>query len=276
MKIALLADIHANLIALQTVYHHIEQWQPDLTIVLGDVVNRGPRPAECLEFVLEKQQQQGWLLLRGNHEEYVMSHATETYSGIEADLYRNSRWTYEQLDRNVTGLRAWPFSISHAFAGGELRLAHASMRHNRDGIYIETPDETLLQQIGPRPAMAFAVGHTHKPFIRQLNGTTVINVGSVGLPFDGDPQACYARLETRVDQWRADLVRVGYDRERADKDFVETGFLENGGALARLIRNELRLARSQIAEWVTAYEKSVIAGEIGLDESVTRFLKDGG
>ena len=51
MKIALLADIHANFSALQTVSADIETWQPDLVIVAGDLVNRGPKPKECLEFV---------------------------------------------------------------------------------------------------------------------------------------------------------------------------------------------------------------------------------
>jgi putative phosphoesterase len=276
MKIALFADIHANLVALQTITEHLERWRPDLTFVLGDVVNRGPRPAECLRFVLDKQQKNGWLLLRGNHEEYVMSHAAQTYTGVEAQLYSNSRWTYEQLGRDVSALQAWPFSMNHTYPHWKLRVAHASMRHNRDGVYVETPDETLKEQIGQRPPTAFVVGHTHKPLIRQLNGTTVINVGSAGLPFDGDPRVCYAQVEIQGDQWKADLVRLDYDRERAEKDFVETGFMENSGAMARLIQKELRLARSQIAEWATAYEKQVLAGEIEINESVTKFLEDGG
>ncbi|HLB49171.1 MAG TPA: metallophosphoesterase [Anaerolineales bacterium] len=60
MKIAILADIHANIVALQTVADHIGQWRPDAVIVAGDVVNRGPRPLGCLRFVQEKQRAKGW------------------------------------------------------------------------------------------------------------------------------------------------------------------------------------------------------------------------
>ncbi|NTU66001.1 MAG: metallophosphoesterase, partial [Chloroflexi bacterium] len=70
MKLAVLADIHSNWRALQAVADHIEQWQPDRVVVAGDVINRGPRPVECADFILAR----GWAWVRGNHEEYVLSH----------------------------------------------------------------------------------------------------------------------------------------------------------------------------------------------------------
>ncbi len=280
MKIAILADIHANHAALATVIDHIEHWQPDAVIVDGDVVNRGPRPVECLQTILEKQNQCGWLCVRGNHEDYVITHATRTFSGPEAELYSNSLWTYRQLHQQVTPLLAWPFSLSLSMRGRELRVAHASMRHNRDGIFVETPDEQLHQQIGPElgsqlPAV-FVTGHTHKPLIRQLNGTTVVNVGSAGLPFDGDSRACYAQLVWQNNAWKAELIRLDYDRQQADRDFVESGLLEQGGALTRLMRVELRIARSQIAEWAALYEKPVLVGELSAADSVTHFFASEG
>ena len=72
VKIAVLADIHANLAALEAVSEHIEHWQPDSIAIAGDIVNRGPRPRECWGFVQERMAQDGWLVLRGNHEGYVI------------------------------------------------------------------------------------------------------------------------------------------------------------------------------------------------------------
>ncbi|HLF00485.1 MAG TPA: metallophosphoesterase [Anaerolineales bacterium] len=155
MKIAILADIHANIVALEAVTDHLERWGPDIVIVAGDVVNRGPRPAECLRFVQAKQRGDGWLVIRGNHEDYVISHKTSPYSGIEAELFQNSRWTYEQLNLDVAALEAWPFSISWQTGDNELRVAHASMRGNRDGIYVETDDDTVRQQVGSPPPGVF-------------------------------------------------------------------------------------------------------------------------
>jgi putative phosphoesterase len=276
MKFAVLADIHANRAALETVVDHIERWKPDCVIVAGDVVNRGPRPVECLRTILEKQNEQGWLCIRGNHEDYVLANVGQDFTGPLADIYKSSLWTYEQLDKQVTALKAWPFSMSFSMRGRELRAAHASMRHNRDCIFVETPDETLQLQIGPRPPAVFVVGHTHKPLIRQLGGTTVVNVGSVGLPFDGDGRTGYAQITQSGPDWTAEIIRMDYDRALADRDFAESTLLQEGGALTRLMRVELRIARSQIDKWVEAYEKPVLAGEISLDDSVTKFLESEG
>lgn len=275
MKFAVLADIHANIVALQTVTDHIEQWQPDVVIVAGDVVNRGPRPCECLQFVLDMQKTKGWLILRGNHEDYVISNDRPhpPYGEAEAEIWRSSLWTYEQLGRDVTALESWPFSVSLSVDGSELRAAHASMRGNRDGIYVETADDTLRQQVGAPPPPLFVVGHTHKSLIRQIDGTKVVNVGSVGLPFDGDHRAAYAQVWRNNGEWEAEIVRLEYDRAQAERDFVESGILEEGGALARLMQVELQIARSQIAEWMNAYEQRALAGEIGVGEAVTRFLE---
>jgi predicted phosphodiesterase len=276
MKIAILADIHSNLEGLNAVAEHIEQWKPDAVMVLGDVVNRGPKPVECLQFVIHRQTEKGWLLLRGNHEDYVMCHATQKFSGVEAELFQNSFWTYETLGRNMTPLESWPFSMGFGLPGGELRIAHASMRHDRDGIYTDTTDETLRLQIGKVPPTVFCVGHTHKPLMRQIDHTLVVNVGSAGLPFDGDPRVSYAQLERLNSAWKAEIVRVDYDRAAADRHFDDSGFIDDGGAMARLIRVELRVARSQIAEWSHIYEKAVRDGEISLDDSVTKFLSEEG
>jgi putative phosphoesterase len=278
MKIAILADIHANIAALQTVADHVARWRPEAVVVAGDVVNRGPRPVECLRLILDRQRSQGWLSIRGNHEDSVMLHASahEPFTEAESAIHRNSLWTYEQLGRDVRALESWPFSLSLSFGESEVRVAHASMRGNRDGIYVETPDDVLRQQVGTPPPPLFVVGHTHKPLIRQINGTQVVNVGSAGLPFDGDPRAAYAQVWREDGEWRAEIVRLDYDRAQAERDFVDSGMLEEGGPLAHLMRVELRIARSQINEWVTAYEQRVLAGEIGAGEAVDRFLEEEG
>ena len=75
MKLAVIADVHSNWRALQAVAADIERWQADRVVVAGDVINRGPRPVECLDFVLKMQRERGWRLVLGNHEEYVIHHA---------------------------------------------------------------------------------------------------------------------------------------------------------------------------------------------------------
>jgi predicted phosphodiesterase len=274
MKLAVIADVHSNWRALQAVAADIERWQADRVVVAGDVINRGPRPVECLDFVLSMQRECGWLLVLGNHEEYVIHHAQrrEPVVGPLAQIWGLSRWTYEQLHCDVSALEGLPFQQSWQMPdGSEARVVHASMRGTRDGIFCETPDEVLRQQIIPPPKM-LVVGHTHKPLVRTIDQTLVVNVGAVGLPFDLDPRASYAQMTWRADRWETQIVRVDYDRARADRDFDETGFSDEAGPIAQLIRDELAQARSNLFEWSRNYEAAVVAGDLSMADSVTRFL----
>jgi len=155
--------------------------------------------------------------------------------------------------------------------GSEVRVVHASMRHTRDCIFPDTPDEILREQITPAPKV-FVVGHTHIPLMRRLGETLIVNVGSSGLPFDGDPRVSYARLIWQHGVWDAEIVRVDYDRAQAERDFDETGFSDQVGPLAHLIRIELQQARSQLGEWARDYQAAVVSGQMTMAESVACFL----
>jgi len=270
MKIAVLSDIHANYPALLTVSEHIEQWQPDVVIVNGDTVNRGPRPRECLQFVQEKEANQGWIVLKGNHEDYVISRADVTAPEGHPiyESFRMAMWTYLQLDGNVADLIRMPEQHELIAPDGSIfRATHASMRNNRDGIYTFTTDEELALQIAPAPAV-FVTSHTHRPLQRRLNGTQVINSGAVGLPFDGDWRAAYAQVTWHKGEWHTEIVRLEYDRAQADKDFDTTGYLEGGGPLIQLVRHELATARSQVHRWAEKYTEPVLKGHMTMAETV--------
>jgi len=275
MKIAVLADVHGNLPALQTVSADIDAWRPDAVILGGDLVNRGPRPAACLRFALAQQRQAGWRFVRGNHEDYVLDQARPdaARSGPEFELARNGYWTYQRLDGQTADLEAMPFQISvDGPDRKEVRVVHASMRGNRDGIFPHTPDAELRRQIAPAPAV-FCVGHTHRPLIRTVDQVLVINAGSVGMPFDGDKRAAYAQLTWQNGLWHAEIVRLGYDHDQMERDFFETGFIEGAGDLARIMLVEFRQARSHIHIWAARYESAVLAGQITVADSVNRYLE---
>jgi putative phosphoesterase len=275
MKLAVMADIHANLRALQAVTDHLEKWQPDRVIVAGDIVNRGPRPLECLQFVQDKQPAENWQVVIGNHEEYVIHHSLPDAprSGAQFQIYQTSYWTYGKLNGDVSALKAMPYHVTLTELLGLIHVTHASMRGTRDGILPHVSDDQLRKQIDPRAAV-FCVGHTHLPLVRQIDQTLVVNCGAVGLPFDGDPRAAYAQIEWRGDQWQAKIIRLEYDRAQADRDFDESGFMDQSGAFGPLIRRELHMARSSLMEWSTEFEPPVLNGEISIEESVRRFLND--
>jgi len=274
MKLAVLADIHANLAALQAVAAHIEAWEPDKIVVAGDIVNRGPRSSECLAFVQAKQQEKGWRVVRGNHEDYVigLNDPNAPRSGTQFEFYRPVYWTYDQLGGNVSALKRMPFALSLWTEDlTEARITHASMSGIREGIYPQMSDEKLRQRIAP-PAPLLCVGHTHFPLIRQIDDSLVVNVGAVGLPFDGDIRACYGQLTWQKGRWQAEIIRLDYDLQQAERDFYETGFINDGGPLALLILDELQNARSLMYGWSMQYQEAILSGEISVGEAVEGFM----
>lgn len=276
MKIAVLSDIHGNYPALEAVTDHAERWQPDKIFVAGDIVNRGPRSHDCLQFLLDKQDKDGWKIIRGNHEDYVTSREDpdDPKEGPQFDLFQPTHYIYHQLNCNVAAISSLPEEITvNSSKFGLVRMVHASMRHNRDGIYPETEDARLKNQIAPAPAV-FITGHTHRPFVRKLEKTLVINAGSVGLPFDQDKRAGYAQITHQKSGWKAKIIRLPYNIERAKQDFYETGYMEGAGPLAKIVLLELELALSQLWHWTNRYTKPILKGEITVAESIEAFLKD--
>ncbi len=276
-KIAVLADIHANLVALHALLEDLDRWSPDLVIVAGDIINRGPRPRECLELTLRLAAERGWRLLRGNHERYVLSYDADRRrpdfptSGPRHELIRGIAWTHSQVAGHIATIAALPESLRLDLGGATMAVYHASTRHDRDGLYRDTPAARLREQIDPAVAI-FCAGHTHMPFTRRLGGTLVVNAGSAGLPFDGDRRAAYARLTKGRAGWRARIVRLAYDYAAAERDFRESGMLEAAGAHGPLMLRELQTGTSLLFDFVPAYHERILAGAIGADEAVREFL----
>ena len=274
MKVAVLSDIHGNLPALEAVVAHIDAWSPDRVVVDGDIINRGPLSGNCLDLLVERYQAQRWHLLRGNHEEFVLDCGgpDQPLSGPMFEMKQFAHFALGQVVNHVNLLRLLPDIFEQPGPDGQLlRIVHASMRSNRDGIYPMTPDEEIRRQIAPAPAV-FVTGHTHRPLMRQVDNTWVVNIGSVGSPFDEDRRASYGQFTWRQDRWQAEIVRVDYDYQQIEADYVQSGFLEQGGPLAQIMLVELRKGRGLIHHWASRYERAVINGDMTLEESVRLVL----
>lgn len=274
MKVAVLADIHGNLPALKTVINHIDTWAPDTIVIAGDIVNRGPRPLECLQLVMAKRRTEGWLFVRGNHEDYVLKQAQPDAerSGPDFEIGQAAYWTLLKLNGNLGELQKMPFQVAFPAPNErEVRIVHASMRGNRDGIYPDTPDEELRQKILPPPAV-LCVGHTHRPLVRQIDQTLVVNVGAVGMPFDGDYRPAYAQLTWQDNKWQVKIVRLDYDRAQTERDFFDTGFFDEAGDLVKIMLVEFRQSRAHIHMWSRQYEEAVLSGQMSMAESVRSYM----
>ncbi len=273
MQIAVLSDIHGNLPALEAVAADLERLDPDLVFVAGDFQNRGPNPREVTQFVAES----GWTLLRGNHEDYVIrqSHASPTEQN--ADYYYNwlpARWTADLTSDFVESIRQLP--IATTLIGpdqGSITIAHGSPRSNNEGFFPTTTEAQAKEMIGNDPPGLLCVGHSHLPFVRQINATLLVNVGAVGFPFDGDRRASFGLVTWDRGRWKVEIRRIEYAVERVIEEFAKVNFYEGVGPLSYLIRRELESARPHLTPFEYLFGASLREGNLTIQSAVSAYME---
>jgi predicted phosphodiesterase len=274
MRVAVFSDVQGNLPAFEVVIDHILSWAPDLVVMAGDLVNRGPSSRSCVGRFDALRRDRGWLPIRGNHEEWVLRCGREGPTDvIDAEIRRFADWTYREIADIEEALRDWPDHLCFHGSGPHswVHVTHGTMAGNRDGISPSIEDDGLVGKL-PEDISLFVTAHTHKPLKRHFEGVDILNVGSVGSPFDGDVRASYGQLELRDGRWHTRILRLDYARDRAERDFHESGFISEGGALARIVFEEWRRARLLMPTWHRHYLSAVRAGHVSLDTAVDQFL----
>lgn len=274
MKVAVFSDVQGNLPAMQVAVEHILAWQPELVVMNGDLINRGPNSLGCLELFERLRLESGWIPLRGNHEDFVLSCGrSPATSAIDAHMRRFADWTHRQLGERIGLVDSWPDHLCfHApEADNWVHVTHGTLLGNRDGISQSVPDERLPEKL-PEDIDVFVTAHTHKPLQRRFGATQILNVGSVGSPFDGDTRVSYGQLTYRHGLWDTQIVRLPYDRDQTEREFRQSGFIDEGGPLAAIIYEEWRRAELLMPHWHRRYRDAVLEGRISLDRAVKEFL----
>jgi putative phosphoesterase len=198
MRVALIADIHGNVAALDAVLH--DMLPVDFVICAGDVVGYYPFPNE----VCDRLRRICAWVVRGNHDAYVTGHLTP--DPVKAAAYR-TEWTREHLDRDhLAWLNTLPVEIKFQWGEQRVRVRHASPWDEETYLY---PDSPKLADVRLDGTEMLVVGHTHHPLSRECGEGLLINPGSVGQPRDWNPLASYAVLD--VESRTATHCRVAYD-----------------------------------------------------------------
>ena len=219
MRIALISDIHGNLVALQTVLADIETAHVDQIVCLGDVAANGPQPRE----VIEKMRELGCPIVRGNTDEWFL--VPQTYdpnSEKERRLMAMLNWAMEKFSpADLDFMRTFQPTIQVPLDNGATLLCyHGSPQANTHVILATTPDDELARMIGDHRATVMAGGHTHQQMLRRYRDAFVITVGSVGMPFERGsinnqdrhpPWGEYAIVDSRGKKLAVELRRVPLD-----------------------------------------------------------------
>lgn len=271
MRIAVFADIHGNLAALEAVLAEVEKLAPDHVIVLGDVVDGAPDSIACWRRVSDLEVP----LLRGNHERYVYDFGTERASPEwSAPHFAPVRWAVDQCDTSVRqAMQALPLTLRLPEAP-ELLFAHASSRSDNDSVFMHTPESVLAPMFPGVEASWIIRGHNHLPGLRSWGPRQILNLGAVGLPLDGHLAAQFAVLERRNLNWRARHVAVPYDVEATLRRFRESGYLEAGGPMARLFLREVATATHHFVPFLRHYGHAIREGRVEAGTAIDRFLRE--
>jgi len=266
-RIAVLSDIHGNLVALRAVLADSAALGITTVIVAGDMVNFGPQPAEVVDLLIAR----GAQMIRGNHEQdFVARYATEAMPARWSTDLPTMCWSMERLGVHRRAvLAALPDRL---LIDPRTLVVHGSPRHVRDGVLAATPAEEIEVMFAGDAARLAFVGHTHRVTLRQTPARTVINVGSVGFPMDGDPRAAYAVAthdgEQRAGQWTVTIRRVTFDVEAAIAAYAH-GAHAADPLFAAIMARLLRTGRDYLGPWVR-----LSAGLAGAERAaaLTRYL----
>jgi predicted phosphodiesterase len=188
VKVAALYDVHGNLPALEAVLAEVPD---DATIVSGGDVFSGPMPSETL----------ARLRALGPLVTYVRGNADRDLGPYEEQWRTRYEWLMAQLTPDELALaEAWPEIVTLEVDGlGPTLFCHGTPRSDLEAITAITSDERLREILTGVAEPAVVCGHTHHQFDRRIDGTRVINAGSVGMPYEGRPGAYWALLGPDVE-----------------------------------------------------------------------------
>ena len=149
----------------------------------------------------------------------------------------------------------FPFTLSSDIEPS-LRLFHGSPEGYSDGIGVWTPDDKLANHWKSIDEQVLVCAHTHRPLVRDVAGGLIVNVGSVGLPFNGDWRAQYAVFARDRDEWEVEFRQVEYDRDAFLDAYEKTGFLAEGGLTSTLLKMEVEQARPFLMPFLKWVERT--------------------
>ncbi len=154
-----------------------------------------------------------------------------------------------------------------------ITIAHGSPRSNNEGFFPSTTEAKAKEMIGNNPPGLLCVGHSHLPFVRQINTTLLVNVGAVGFPFDGDRRASFGLLTWDRDRWVVEIRRIEYAVEDVLKEFERVNFYQGAGPLSHLIRRELESARPHLTPFEYLFGAPLREGKLSIQQAVGAYMK---
>lgn len=215
VRLAVLSDLHGNDAALEAVLPEIERARPDFVAVAGDLVFNGPEPGAVIARV-RRLEENGAAIVQGNTDiavaDFDYTAAFPWMPEVPASFRAAAEWAHAQLGPNaVAWLQRLPAERRFQLDGTLVLVCHASPGSQTAGFLTDLDASVVVEMAGPTDARVICCGHTHVAGVRDLGWKVIVNDGSCGYSFDGDPSASWALVEVDGEEVRAEIRRVAYD-----------------------------------------------------------------
>jgi putative phosphoesterase len=215
-RLAILSDIHGNAVALEAVRKAVTASRPDLILVAGDHALNGPDPATAIDG-LRDLQAAGALIVQGNTDvavadfDYSAAFPWQT-DGVPDAIRSAAEWAHEALGEDrLEWLRGLPAERRARVGETLVLVCHGSPGSQTQGFDRTLDASVTVERSARTDARVIACGHTHLPEVRDLGWKMIVNDGSAGYVFDGDPTASWALVDISGDNVTAEIKRTEFD-----------------------------------------------------------------
>jgi predicted phosphodiesterase len=215
-RIAVLSDVHGNVMAFDAVRKQIKAARPDAILVAGDHALNGPEPAATIDGLRELEAD-GALVVQGNTDiavadfDYTAAFPWLT-EGVPDSFKAAAEWAHEQLgDERVDWLRRLPAERRLALDDMLVLTTHASPGSQTQGFDQALDASVVFERAARTDARVICCGHTHVPEVRDLGFKWIVNDGSAGYAFDGEPTAAWALVDISSGAVAAEIKRTAFD-----------------------------------------------------------------
>ncbi len=215
-RIAVFSDVHGNAAALEAVRKAIAAAKPDAILVAGDIVLNGPDPGAAIDGVRDLEAK-GALVVQGNTDiavaDFDYAAAFPWYTeGVPDSIRAAADWAHEAIGpERVDWLRRLPSERRLRIDDTLILVCHASPGSQTAGFDAALDPTVTLERISRTDARIIACGHTHVPEVRDFGWKMIVNDGSAGYVFDGEPTASWALVTVDGDDVSAEIKRAEFD-----------------------------------------------------------------
>jgi putative phosphoesterase len=215
-RLAVLSDVHGNAVALDAVRKEVKRQKPDAVLVAGDHALNGPQPAEAVD-TLRALEAEGALIVQGNTDiavaDFDYAAAFPWFpEGVPDSFVAAAEWAHETLGpERVDWLRRLPAERRLRVDDTLVLVTHASPGSQTQGFDQMLDAASVVERLARTDARVVCVGHTHLPEVRDFGYRVIVNDGSAGYVFDGEPSASWAIVDLVDGSVSAEIRRTEFD-----------------------------------------------------------------